>query len=346
MKKLFIFYLLSITVLPLNSQVPFSLVDGESSIVYSLPKTEFIFQVTTEKVTQKPGVFYRYCERYLATNKVITDEKTTFRLKEIKVQVKAIPDTSRTYNYSLSKKAENNHIVVDAKGLLCGVNVPCTAHISSNESNHFVPKNIPKQQTLLPLGEEYMMAGSEAKLAEGAAKQIYRIRESRLSLLTADVEKLPADGASFTSMMVGLDKMEKELTELFIGTTTVETETRKIYLIPDSALNKNVLFRFSALMGVVSKNDLSGAPYYISIKPNTIKVQPADPKAKKEMVGIYTILPASTAVSIDDGINTYYSGQFYVPQFGKIVPLAKSILEQKKIKVLIDQQTGRLLGIE
>ena len=38
------------------------------------------------------------------------------------------------------------------------------------------------------------MAGSTAKMAEGAAFQIYAIRESRLSLLSGELEHLPADG--------------------------------------------------------------------------------------------------------------------------------------------------------
>jgi hypothetical protein len=35
-----------------------------------------------------------------------------------------------------------------------------------------------------------------------------------------------------------------------------------------------------------------------------------------------------------------------MPQFGKTVPLPESLFKQKQLKVRIDQQTGRLLGIE
>ena len=346
MKKLFIFSLLIESTFFLSAQVPFSLKESESSLIYSLPKTEFCIDVQTEKATQKPGLFYRYSERYLATNKVITEGKTTFRLKGFQVKTQAIPDPNRTYSFIPTKKSESSHITINSKGILCGVNVPFKAETVTNEGIAEVQTENSTQTTLIPLGEEYMMAGSEAKLAEGAAKQIYRIRESRLGLLTADVEKLPADGTSFKSMLEGLNKMEKELTELFVGTTTSEIQTQKIYLTPDSAVEKQVLFRLSALLGVISMDDLSGIPYYISIKPTLITSVPADPKTKLETSEIYTILPASTQVNIGDGINTLYSGQFFVPQFGKTIPLANCLLQKPKVIIRIDKQTGRLLGIE
>jgi hypothetical protein len=192
-----------------------------------------------------------------------------------------------------------------------------------------------------------MMAGSEAKLAEGAAKQIYRIRESRLGLLTADVERLPADGSSFTSMLDGLNNSERELTELFVGKTSTEVQSKMLYLTPTVVTANQVLFRFSALRGLVASDDLSGAPYYININPEKIpNVVPADPKAKKEIVAFYTIQPASTLISIGDGINTLFLNQYFIPQFGVTIPVSDELFKQPKLKIQIDPLTGRLLSIE
>jgi hypothetical protein len=58
------------------------------------------------------------------------------------------------------------------------------------------------------------------------------------------------------------------------------------------------------------------------------------------------VLPASTDITISDGVNTNFSGQFYIPQFGKTVPLPESLFKQSNMKVRIDSQTGRLLSIE
>jgi hypothetical protein len=328
-----------------SAQAPFSLVEGQSAIVYSLPKTEFCIEIQSEKVSQKQGVFYRYSERYLATNKIIAEDKTTYRLKSISVSTRAIPDQKRTFNVIPNKELCNSNIAVNSAGLLCGVNVSSQTDVLPSKSIIFPTINY-SSPALLPLGEEYMMAGSEAKLAEGAAKQIYRIRESRLGLLTSDLEKVPADGASFKSMLDGLTKLETELTELFIGKTSTELQVQNIIITPDSALVNHVLFRFSGLKGVVASNDLSGVPYFISFKPTTINSTSPDAKVKTEKAGIFTLLPASTLVTIDDGVNEYFSNQYFVPQFGKLIPIAENLFKKNKLKVQVDVKTGRLLSIE
>jgi hypothetical protein len=162
--------------------------------------------------------------------------------------------------------------------------------------------------------------------------------------LTADVDKLPADGESLKSMLEGMNKMEKKLTELFIGQSNTEIETQTLYLTPTTSVNNEVLFRLSALKGIVPSDDLSGIPYYISVT-STEKAVPG-PKSKSENAALYTVLPASAQLSIGDGVNTIYSNQFFVPQFGKTISLPENLFKQAHLKVRVDQQTGRLLGIE
>jgi hypothetical protein len=323
-----------------------SLTTGESVLVYSLPKTQFSIEVETEKVTQKPGMFYRYSERYLATTNVITQEKTSYRLKGIKVIAQAVADSTRSYSFVPAKDLQTTHLTVNSKGILCGVNVDLKEKTIIRNLIKNTVETSAGSANLLPLSEEYMMAGSEAKLAEGAAKQIYRIRESRMSLLTADVEKMPADGASFKSMLDGMNKMERDLTELFVGRTIVESQTHNLVITPSKALTNEVIFRLSALRGVVATDDLGGDPYFITITPSVIKTVAPDPKAKQGKPALYYILPATTNVSISNGINTVYSEKFEVPQFGVTVPLYDELFKQTKVKVQLDPQTGRLLSIE
>lgn len=346
MKKLFILSNLFLLTILVSAQSSISLTQGQSVLVYSLPKTEFCFEIVVEKVTVKLGMFYRYSERYLATNKVITEEKTTYKFKSISVKTRANADPNRTYTVVPSNNSATSHLSVTKNGILCGINVVCEPDSETTFPIYIPAGNEGATSILLPLGEEYMMAGSEAKLAEGAAKQIYRIRESRLGILTADVEKLPADGVSFKSTMDGLNKMESELTELFVGKTTQEIQTQRVYLTPTTALNNEVLFRLSAFNGVVPTSDLSGTPYYISIVPTAIPVVAANPKAKKEIPALHYIQPASSLITIGDGVNTFYNDKFDIPQLGTVIPLTEEFLKQPKVKVKIDSQTGRLLSVE
>lgn len=344
MKKRFLLSVLLVISLLAKAQAPFSLSEGESALVYSLPKTVFCIEVQTEKTTQKPGKFYRYSERYLATNKVTTEEKTTYKLKNIVVKTRAVADPNRTYSIVPNGNLQTSRLSVNAQGILCGINTPAEPETAPAKVCDAPKTETSNQDALLPLGEEYMMAGSEAKLAEGAAKQIYRIRESRMGLLTADIDKLPADGESLKSMLEGMNKLEKKLTELFIGQTNTEIETQTLYLTPTASVNNEVLFRLSALKGLVASDDLSGVPYYISVTP--AEKATAGPKSKSENGALYTVLPVSTQLSIGDGVSTIYSNQFFVPQFGKTISLPESLFKQAHLKVRVDQQTGRLLGIE
>lgn len=348
MKTVFLTFNILLLSMFVNAQNSLTINTGEAVLVYSLPKTELSIIITTDKVTEKPGVFYRYSERYLATDKVITEENTTYEIKSIEVKAHSVADASRTYSFVPQKKSNISNISVDKQGILSGINIPYIKENKENKESEVRRKKTSEvaSSKLLPLGEEYMMAGSEAKLAEGAAKQIYRIRESRMGILTTDVEHLPADGSSFKTVLNGLNNLETQLTELFIGETTHETTTQIINYTPTSAVNNEVLFRISAHNGVVAKDDLSGKPFYISVAPNAAQTVDNNSKSKKAESAINYIQPASTLISIGDGLNSLYNEKLDIPQFGELIPLSNDFVNQANIKIKFDTKTGRILSIE
>ncbi len=321
-------------------------VAAQSTIAYSLPKTELIVELELEKTTQKPGLFYPYSDRYLATKNIIIENRTTFKLLKISVKTNPVPDFNRTYAVTPGKKSLLSHLTVNSDGLLCGINVPST-NVEKPELFSLIPKQEKAEtNSLLPLGEEYLMAGSTAKLAEGAAKQIYRIRESRMSILTGDLEHLPADGTSLLTMTEKLDQLETELTELFIGKTKTEVEKHQVRFVPETAATNSVLFRISALKGFVPIDDLTGNPYYLTIQPEKINDSNAVTNNKKSSPSLNTVLPAITKITIGNGSQELYTNQFAMPQFGIIVPYTDELLTEIASKVWVDYKTGRLLSIE
>lgn len=348
MKKLLFIILIISSVQIGNAQQSFLLTDGEPALVYTLPKTELCFEVMVEKVVEKPGIFYLYSQRYLATDKVILEEKTTFNVKEINVVSRSIPDDTRRFSVIPAEKSALKNIMVDGQGILCGVN--CSPEKKVVQINKEIVLEDPFANSIsrdiLPLTQEYMLAGSTAKLAEGAAKLIYDIRESRINLLTGEMDQLPSDGDALKTMLTGLDRKEKELTELFTGSRTMETSVHHLAVIPDSTQLETILFRLSAKRGLVDKDDMGGEPFYISIHPEKIQVRAADPKVKPVKIGLYTVLPAQTSVKISDGVNTLLENKFFIPQFGVLVPLPESLFKSQKVKVKVDVETGRLMSIE
>lgn len=338
------FCLISVSFINVHAQ----LIEGESAYVYALPKTELKVEVVVTKTMQIPGEFYQYSQRYLGTSNVITQGKTTYEVKEINVSPVSVPNPDQIYSLSgFDKKTPAYNISVNEQGILCGINNPFSSVCKEGKKTDRKPSSPDWDEgsSLLPLGEEYMMAGSTAKLAEGTAKQIYRIRESRLNLLTGDVDHMPADGNSMNTILTRLDKMEKELTELFIGKTIVETEKHVITYDPAKAQANDILFRLSAVSGIVSANDLSGAPYYIRVNAEKApQFTPAGKKPKSNTV-LYYVLPVSGTVVIDDTKKQFYSNIFVFPQFGTVTTLNDDVIKNKSIKVRIDPQTGRLLDV-
>lgn len=271
------------------------------------------------------------------------EEKTTSKVKAVSMKTVTVPDVNRRFAIEPMAKSPLNGIVVNEQGILCGVNItPSSPSIADIKQQK---QEITKSETdLLPLTQEYMMAGSTAKMAEGAAKQIYDIRASRLNLLSGEMDQLP-DGEALKTMLCGLDAKEKELTELFVGSVRKNTKVYKLNLSPDNIVSNEVLFRLSATRGVVAKDDLSGEPYFISITPEKIQMQERDPKAKVEKAGLYTVLPALTTVTVSDGVNLVLQQTIQMPQFGQLVTLPESLLRTPGIKIIVDVPTGRITGM-
>ena len=344
MKKLLLTFAVLLNMVVLQAQSNQLSIGNTTAMVYALPKTELYFQITIETTVEKPGVFYLYSQRYLATDQVVMEEKQAANIVDIQVITQAAPDWNRRFVMEVPAKTQANYgVVVNRQGLLCGLNVP-VKHLSDPAIETATKTTaIATSSELLPLTQEYMMAGSTAKLAEGAAKQIYTIRESRLNLLTGEVDHMP-DGKALEMMLKELDAKEKLLTELFTGSVSKERKTYTVKYTPERSVENEVLFRLSSKRGLIDKHDLSGEPYYISIVPEKIEVQ--ENGGKSEKIGIYTLIPARTQVRISNGKEDVYHQEIALPQFGQMIGLPETLLRTPKIKISIDPESGRLLSIE
>ena len=320
------------------------LTDGEPVLIYSLPKTVLNIQISSERITETPGEFYPYSERYLATTNVITAPKTYYRLRGITITPQTKPDSKRTFKITPVKNSHTTRITVNDKGILCGINVP-PVEVPEKIPPINPEKVSPVSSKLLPLEEEYMMAGSTVKMAEGIAKQIYSIREGRLDLLAGQAETMPKDGESMKIMLEQMDRREQELTQLFTGKTTVEALTNTITYSPDSASNADVVFRFSAFNGLSSKEDLSGTPYYITVKYNPIETATAK-KKKEKGEQVLSVLPVKAKITVEEGSNVIYNEVMDIPQLGIMVPIPLETMNKKNGKVIVSPETGRLLSIQ
>ncbi len=319
-------------------------------ITYSLPKTTLVINAEVIKSTCKAGPYYQYAEKYLGVKNVVTEDKTYYELGKIQLFNKGIPDPDNSYIVEFKAGTVAPYAYLTEDGLLCAINTEYTPEESALEQSK---KQAPAAESVTDasvFSEELLMAGSVAKQAEVAAKQIYRIRESRMNILTGEADNLPPDGQAMKIVIEELEAQEKALTNLFTGIITRTVDRYETTLVPADDMEKVVLFRFSTQLGVLAADDLGGAPVYINLKATeraaVLDLKEAE-KKDKGMKGIIYNVPGKASVEILMNQKTLYKGEVQVTQFGTTESLAPAMFEDKKmpVKVFFYPETGAIKQI-
>lgn len=328
--------------------------ENEAAVVYYMPKNELSITLEYDVVHQTPGIFYQYASRYLGTKDVVTDAKTTYVLTDVKSELITGADTNRAFKVIASQDVKEQLITLSDDGRLLGYNVgldnaPLQAVSEKQEMRGEREAKSDGYAGLMPLLEEQFMATSTAKMAEGAAKQIYRIRETRLNLLAGEVEHVPADGEAMKQVLAELDKQEQALAELFIGKTVVRHASKTLIYEPRGNVNKEMVCRFSLHNGVVAADDLSGEPVYLSIKAEKQTLQENILQGSKvpAISQLYYNLPGRADLSLVYKDTQYVQATYQIAQFGVAIPIAKQLFASRRTPVIhINPQTGNILSIQ
>ncbi len=325
--------------------------EGESAIVYYMPRTEVVIDVEYEEETQERGIFYQYSERYLAAKDVVTEDAVRYRFKSATIYTRTKADKSRAYVIPANQKMlQHCSVRLNNKGLIEGINLPI-AHLAKSNDNtqkQFSQKETQKRTAceVMPLLEEQMMSGSISKMAEGTAKQIYSIRENRLNLLAGESEHTPADGEAMRLVLQEMKKQETALTRLFTGTKSIKTLHKEIAVSLESDMTNEVLFRFSKLTGVVDADDMSGEPYIINLTMHRQEYAPlADGEKMQAGSPIYQNIAGSADIRLTDGEKTIAMRSVPVAQAGVAVPLAADLFQKQDTRVVFDTRTGSVKEI-
>ena len=330
--------------------------ENEAAVVYYMPKTELVIHIDYEVVTQTPGVFYQYAERYLGAEEIIMENNTNCQLRAVRIATESSADTERAYKVTAQKGINTQLVSLSEDGRLVGYGIE-NASLQFSERSQGELQNGSKAaysleargEELMPLLEEQFMAGSVAKMAEGAAKQIYRIRETRLNILAGDVEHVPADGKAMELVLNELDKQEQALVALFVGKTQVTHHTHAVRYVPEESVEKEVVCRLSAHNGIVDKNDLSGEPLYLTLVAKKQTLLPAGIADKNTplLSQIHYNLPGEAQVALTFKGKQMAEQTVAVAQYGVAIPLAQDLFTGKSTPIItISEDTGNILSIE
>jgi hypothetical protein len=309
-----------------------------------MPQTQIAVTIDYQQVCIEPGPFYLYAERYLGVSNVATEAQTRYEVTDIRIAPHTVADHSRAHKVVAKSGNATQWLSLTPEGLLYGYNVPAyVAETPVVETTLPTPAPFVKP---LPLMEEQMVAASIAKMAEGAAKQIYRIRETRLNILAGDVEHVPADGQAMQLVLDELAKQEQALVELFIGTTQVTQHIHQVTYTPQESVEQYVVCRFSKYAGVVSSEDLSGEPIYLNLVANRQTQDVASLEAKGLPSQICYNLPGSADINLTYKTQTIVK-QLPIAQLGVSVPLPQDIFSGKTLPTIhFNFDTGNILSIQ
>lgn len=316
--------------------VPVGAGDPIIGLVYALPKTGLRFTVSAQKIEKTRGEFYLYSERYLGLKDVILEDAVEWELENVTLDSYGLADemfqvaSSRGSASPLAQLADDGVILALNSNLNC--EKPVVEPIAA----------APAAVGGVPYNEAMLMANSTSKMAEEAARYIYRLRESRTALLSSDLDALPPDGEAYGMTLEQIDALEAQFLSLFKGSEVRTTVTETVELVADELIEKDVLFRFSSFAGVVAKDDLSGSPVFITMEVGDFT--PLNDEAPSDTAGFYYKRPAPVSIQVLNGSAQVLSQKVLMAQFGELQTLPSSMMTDG-VKLQFYPATGALKSI-
>ena len=300
--------------------------------VYFLPKTAIRINLLVEKTTYKPGDFSAYAQRYMRLNNVSQEPNTQYRIINIKLMPVGVADSTKAYALKFNPKTVAANVALAEDGRLLAINADPKAEQTTMP---FVPQK--KKKRMEPrqlMNQDILSAGSTAKMAELTAREIYDIRENRNLLIKGQADFMPKDGAQLQLMLNQLNEQDAALTSMFKGTYDCDTTEHTLTICPDGPFNRQLLFRLSQVNGLVDADDLSGAPFYVTVEDlNTVPPvdEEAAAKTKKKAfeAGVYVNVPGRMRISLFQGINNILTTEQPAAQFGNVELLSGELFNKR-----------------
>lgn len=310
---------------------------NEYGLIYTLPLTAFEVTVAAEKTVKTPGEFCRYARKYL-NDEPILSQSAAWRVTEVVVRQTAYPDESERYLVTL-KGGNGVYVTVSDDNFPIAIN---DEGYEPEAVDVELPEAVDPKPTVLELPvarqavtPEMIQSTSSAKRAEMAAAKIYELRSTRNEIISGQADAMPSDGEAMKLALSQIAAQEEALTAMFLGTvqTSVEVRTYKVAVPSEGAPERSVVARLSAVNGLVAADDLSGAPIYVTVTPESRGELPVNEKGETKAFpkgGVAYRIPGTARVSVTYDGETYAQGSYDVAQYGVVFGLDPSLFTSKK----------------
>lgn len=319
------------------------------ALVYSLPTTRLRITLEAEITTRRPGEFHKYAKKYLNINSPIAREEHSASLRSVVVTTEGVADPDQRYAVQF-KAGTEPFMLLSPQGVPLSVNTSKTLDTVAPalpESRDAEPTPLQTPAARQVVSEEMMQSQSTAKRAELAASALFVIRQTRADLISGQADQMPPDGKSLQLMLDNLEAQEKALMAMFVGTTSTRTQVETYTVDPDGDISNLILARISAVDGIVSASDLSGAPVYLNLSVTQRGEMPLNEKGIRlefPKNGFAYCIPGTADVTVSYDDRTYFSRSEQFAQFGVVYGLAPNSLTDKKapIYIILDPATGAI----
>ena len=321
------------------------------SLTYMLPQTTIKVEVKMEKTIKKAGPYYRYSQRFLNLSNVITEDSEEWMIKEVHISTSGKADESKRYSIFTKGNTSANMLNLTPDGVLIGIN-------KTNEIPQATPAvdivTIPSLKDInfnnVALNEELLIKTSTAAMAQEAANMVYRLRTSKINLLSGELENLPPDGEAYKTVIMEIAKQEKDFVSLFAGKTITVSKTQSFEVTPDplSSYANHVLCRFNNQKGLVDAIDITGTPIYLKLdvqKKELLKQKQIVEGKEPQRNGLFYNIPTTATVNIVDKNTPIGSKEIDIAQYGQVISLSPSILEEEGIEIELCPITGALISV-
>lgn len=321
---------------------------NEYGLIYTLPKTAFDIYIEAELTEEHPGEFYNYARRHLGISNAITVDSHSAKLRSITIVPRGVADTDEQW-LAQFKNGTSAYMTLTPDNLPVGINTEGQASatdIAIPMAQEAAPSPLETPEARQAVTQDMARSASASKKAELAAQRIFELRETRSDILSGQSDNPPADGNAMKLVLDNLAAQEAALTAMFTGVSKTRTVVEKVSFMPDSTdASAIVIARLSAIDGIVSPDNLAGAPVTLDFTVIEEGKLPLNEKGEIKTFpkgGVAYRIPGRGRITVSYAGRKIAEEEFAVAQLGKVFGINPALFTDKKepYSVSFDSTTG------
>lgn len=326
---------------------------------YHLPRNVVKVDIVVERTQNVKGKYSSFAKELLNTDNYIKENKTTFAIKDVRVNTLTEADPDMVFFVSTiadekSKETINVNLALTSEGIIQSFGIKPAKKDCEDEDRIELKANIlPYIEPVsdfyyIPLTEkedEDEENASDSKLtdkeiAQSIVEEIKKLRVAYFDLITGYQEV--NYGNTINYMIDRIKELENEYLAMFLGKTSSQVYTQTFYFTPEDVKNAVAIAKFSDTEGFNSKIGES-----VKINFTDLAVSPYINKLSKEDIEnvaytnkMFYRNSAKVTMHISLGEKELSENRLTISQFGNV-----SLIPMNKMKLIFDADSGQVMSI-